>query len=181
MKFTVNTDILKKHNLSLGEFLVLLIGYFDLDFKDCQDSIIGKLLADKNLFKDIGIVLSNNSKDLIAQILMESDEKAISSGIDFESLALSLQECYPDGNKPGTTYSWRGNTAEIAQKLRTLVVKYGFTFTEGEAIDATKEYIQSTEKDIKHRHQLKYFLLWTSGDTVDSMFMTIIEAHRENN
>lgn len=180
MKFTINTDILKRHSLSLGEFLVMLIGYFDLDFRDCKDSIIRKLLVNANLFKDTSIVLSNNSKDLVARILMESDEKAINSGIDFEALALALQECYPDGNKPGTTYSWRGDASEIAQKLRTLVVKYDFSFTEEEALQATREYLENTEKDIRHRHQLKYFLLWTSGENMESVFMSIIENRRNN-
>lgn len=185
MKITINTDILKRYNLSLGEFLVMLIGYYDIDYQNCHNNIIKKLFAEKNLFKEMGVILSNNSKDLIAKILMESDDKAINSGINFESLAKTLQQIYPYGIKAGKTYEWRGKTEEIAQKLRTLVVKYDFQFTEHEAIDATKEYVSSFTTPYQYMHTLKNFLLYTTKDSqghyaMESLFMTIIENNRSN-
>lgn len=186
MKITVNTEILKKHNLSLGEFLIMLIGYFDIDIKNCQDSVIKKHIAEKNLFKDFGIILSNNNKDLIARILMESDDKILNSGIDFEELANQLMEIYPDGIKSGKTYKWRGTVDEIAQKLRILVVMYDFNFTPEEAIDATREYVSSFTHPYQHMHTLKNFLLYTTKDNdgdweMESIFMTIIENKRDSN
>lgn len=179
MKITINTDILRRHNLSLGEFLIMLIGYYDINYQSCQNSIIKKHLAQNNLFNDTGIVLSNNNKDLVAQILMESDDRAIQSGINFEGLAYQLQQLYPDGIKPGKTYSWRGTTEEIAQKLRILVVKYNFLFTPEEAINAVKEYLSWFEKPYKDMYILKNFLLWTNKDkAMESVFMTIIENKR---
>ena len=178
MKITINTEVLKKHNLSLGEFLVMLIGYYDIDIHNCQDCIIKKYLAEKNLFKDTSIVLSDNSKSLVARILMESDDRAISSGIDFEGLAEKLQEIYPNGIKAGKTYSWRGTIEEIAQKLRILVVLHNFRFTEEEAIKATKEYVGSFESPYKLMHTLKNFILYTNKEGMESMFMTIIENNR---
>lgn len=185
MKLTINTEVLKRHNLSLGEFLVMLLGYYDIDFQDSHNSIIKKSIADKNLFKELGIILSNNSKNLIAQILMESDDKVINSGIDFEDLAKQLMNIYPNGIKAGKTYSWRGTEEEIAQKLRTLIVKYDFTFTEQEAIDATKEYVFSFTAPYQYMHTLKNFLLYNTKDhqghwEMESVFMTIIENNREN-
>jgi hypothetical protein len=180
MKITINTDILKKHHLSLGEFLVMLLGYYSIDIKECQNNIIKKHLAENNLFKDTDIILSNNNKDLVAQILMESDDRAINSGIDFNKLAYQLQQLYPDGIKTGKTYPWRGTTEEIAQKLRILVVKYNFLFTPEEAINAVKEYLSGFETPNKDTHILKNFLLWTNKDKMmESMFMTIIENNRE--
>lgn len=179
MKITINTQILRKHNLSLGEFLVLLLGYYDIDIQNYQNNIIKKSLAEKNLFKDTDIILSNNSKDLIAQILMESDEKVINSKIDFNKLAYQLQQLYPDGIKAGKTYSWRGTTEEIAQKLRILVVKYDFIFTPEEAINAVKEYISWFNKPYKDMHILKNFILGINKDKMmESIFMTIIENNR---
>ena len=115
---------------------------------------------------------------------MESDDRAIKSGLDFSKLADSLRECYPKGNKPRTTYSWQGSTEEIAQKLRILVVKYDFQFTEAEAISAVKEYVASF-KNYKYMQLLKYFILKTTDDgqghkMIDSLFMTIIENNRES-
>ena len=184
MKLTINTDVLKKHNLTLGEFLIMLLGYFNIDIKECHNSVIKKYIVERDLFKELGIVLSNNSKNLIAQILMESDDRAINSGIDFTDLATKLMEVYPDGVKAGKTYSWRGTVDEIAQKLRTLVVKYDFTFTEEEAINATKEYISSFKAPYQYMHTLKNFLLYTSKDKqghweMESIFMTIVENNRD--
>lgn len=184
MKITINTDILKRHNLSLGEFLVMLLGYYNIDIQNCHDNIIKKYVAEKNLFKELGVILSNNSKNLIAQILIESDDKIINSGIDFESLAKNLQMIYPDGIKSGKTYSWRGETAEIAQKLRTLIVKYDFEFTIQEAIEATKEYVSSFTSPYQYMHTLKNFLLYIKKNQghleMESIFMSIIENNRQN-
>ena len=186
MKLSINTDVLKKYDLSLGEFLVLLISHYGESYVESYDSLITKGLAGKNLFQEITPVLSDNTKNLIAKILMESDERAIQSGIDFESLAKKLQAVYPDGVKAGKTYLWRGDTEEIAQKLRVLVVKYNFSFTEQEAIDATQEYVNSFTPPYQLMHTLKNFLLYTSKDStghyeMESLFMTIIEDHREEN
>lgn len=179
MKITINTKILKKYNLSLGEFLLLLIGYYDIDLQVTHANILERLLAEPNVMKKTEIVLSNNSKDLVAKILMESDDKAIQSGLDFEDIALKLMQCYPEGNKPGSTHSWRSTADIIAQKLRVLVVVHNFTFTEEEAIKAVQLYLSSFKKLDHTVHTLRTFLLWTkdNGD-IESLFMTYIENNR---
>ena len=183
MKITINTDILKRHNLSLGEFLIMLIGYYGIDYNESKDSILRKYLADKSLFKEMDIILSNNSKDLVARILVESDERVLQSGIDFEELAYQLMMLYPPGIKTGTTYKWRGELDIIAQKLRTIVAVYGFTFTVDEAVNAVKTYLQSFETPCKETLILKNFILRTRKNSegnaeMESLFMTTIENNR---
>ena len=178
MKLTINTDVLQREHLSLGEFLVLLLGYYNLKYKECYNTLIRDGTIQANLFDKNEIILSDNTKNLIAKILMESDEKVINSSIDFNSLALKLQALYPKGNKSGTSYSWRDNTGVIAQKLRTLVALHNFSFTEEEALRATKEYVDSFE-DKEKMQLLKYFILKTTHDgQVTSLFMTTIENNR---
>jgi hypothetical protein len=184
MKITINTEVLKKQHLTMGEFLVMLIGYYDVKYKEVLDKLVEDGIVHPNVFVPYDMVLSNKTKNRVASILLESDEKATDCGIDFESLAEELQEIYPEGNKPGTTYSWRDETEVIAQKLRTLVVKYDFTFTKEEAIQATKEYVSFfKDKDTKNMQLLKYLILKTrkseGGSDVDSMFMSLIEKDRE--
>ena len=184
MKLTINTEILKKYNLTLEEYLVLLTGYYGKDYSRGCDSLLDKGLISPNLFYQTAIVLSDNTKNLIAKIMMESDDRAVNSGIDFEGLAAKLQSVYPAGIKPGKTYSWRGTIEEIAQKLRTLVVKHDFTFTEEEAIAATKEYVSCFQSPYTYMHTLKNFLLYTKKDEegryeMTSDFMTIVENNRE--
>lgn len=179
MKITIDTEILQRNNFTLGEFLVMLFGYCDVKYKGNFDKLVEKSIISKNLFDKDSMVLSNNTRDLIAKVLIESDAKVMGYELNFEELAKKLQDIYPKGNKPGTTYNWGDNTTVIAFKLRTLVAKYGFIFTEDEAIKATKEYVESFEDDNKNMKLLKYFILRTSkDDSIDSMFMTIIENNR---
>lgn len=186
MKLTINTDVLKKYNISFGQYLVLLSGYYGLDYDNIQDELVKKKLIEKNLFHNFPPSLPDSTKNLIAQILVESSDKIQNCGIsDFEELARNLQLIYPDGIKPGKTYSWRGKLDDIAQKLRTLVVKYDFVFTEEEAVQATKEYIKAFN-DYKYAHTLRNFILYTRRDEhghyeMESMFMTIIENNRKQN
>lgn len=183
MKLTINTDVLKKYNLSLGQFLILLLAYKEESYLKCYSELRDKGLIEPNLFEEMCPIVSNNTKDLVAKILMESDDRAVNSGIDFEKLANILINQYPTGNKTGTTYPWCASVEDIAQKLRTLVVKYNFTFTEEEAINAVIQYVESF-KDYRFMHLLQNFLLKTTRDEqghleIDSMFMTIIENNRE--
>ena len=182
MKITINTEVLKKKELTLGEFLVMLMGFYEIPYESCYNRLVQAGLVEPNLFEKQSVVMSNNSKNLVAKILMESDDKAINSGIDFEKLADKLRDIYPNGNKPGTTYHWRATTEEIAQKLRTLVVKFNFTFTEQEAVNAVMEYVSSF-KTYKYMTILKNLILKTKSDKmghkeIDSLFMTIIENNR---
>lgn len=185
MKITINTDVLRKYNLSLGQYLVLLVSYYNLDCQKIHDELVDKNLAERDLFNGFPPVLSNNTKNLIAKIIVESDDRVVQSGIDFEELAKHLQAFYPPGVKSGKTYLWRGDVEEIAQKLRTLVVKYNFNFTVEEASRAVEEYVSSFRPPYTYMHTLRNFLLFTKKDEngnyeMESVFMTIIENNRED-
>lgn len=178
MRITIDTEILKKENLSLADFLVLLIGFYDLSYKDSLDKLIRDGTIQPNLFQKDRIVLSNNTKDQVVRLLTASDAKVDNCSIDFIALAKKLQAIYPQGHKPNTTYDWRDDTEVIAHKLRVLVVKHDFIFTEEEALRATKEYVESFD-DLQKMQLLRNFILRTNKDhTIDSTLMTFIENNR---
>lgn len=184
MKITIDTDILKKYNITFGEYLVLLLGYYDFNFDDFMGRLVDKHLADISYDVMDDIILSDNTKNLVSRILVESSEKLRQSPVkDFDALAEKLMSIYPEGNKGGTTYPWRGTKEEIAQKLRVLVVKYDFIYTEQEAINATKAYVYSFQDkgDYTHMKLLKYFLLRTKNGEITSNFMSIIENNKDEN
>jgi hypothetical protein len=180
MKITIDDNILEKYNLSVNEFVVLWFNSRDGDYKECMESLISKGIADRNVLDDTKIVISNNTKDLVSGIIIDSDKNVENKDSWFNNLANKLRELYPKGRKSGTTYMWRDSTAVIAKKLKTLVAKYGYTFTEEEAITATKAYIQSFNGDYRYMQLLKYFILKSvnnpSGDVeIKSEFMSYIE------
>lgn len=180
MKLTIDQTVLDKNGLTLEEFLVLYLGAKDVDIESVSQSLIAKGLADKDLFSNGRIVISDKVKDLVSTISIDSDKNVIDKDSEFTELATELREIYPAGRKDGTTYMWRGTTAEVAKKLKTLVVKYGFTINKEDIIKATKEYVSSFNGNYRYMQLLKYFILKSVKDAdgnvdVKSELMSIIE------
>lgn len=180
MRLAIDEKILAKNNLTLNEYLLLLFNAKGGDVHECVASLTAKGWAGADLFDDTKVVLSDNTKEKIFNVLIDSDKLVENKQGDFEAVADKLREIFPKGNKAGTNYNWRGSTAEIARKLKNLVVKYGCRFTEEEAVEATKAYVASFNGDYKYMKLLKYFLLKTprnnNGDVeIESDFMTYLE------
>ena len=180
MKLTIDQTILDKNGLTLEEFLVLYLGAKDVDIESVSQSLIAKGLANKDLFFNGRIVVSDKVKDLISTISIDSDKNVIDKDSEFTELATELREIYPAGRKDGTTYMWRGTTAEVAKKLKTLVVKYGFTINKEDVIKATKEYVNSFNGNYRYMQLLKYFILKSVRDAdgnveIKSELMSLIE------
>lgn len=180
MRLTIDQTVLDKHNLTISEFMVLYLSANSVDVSTCMDTLVAKGLAERNLFAEGGIVLSDKIKELVTTIAIDSDKNVVDKDAEFIELANELRELYPAGKKEGTTYMWRGTTAEIAKKLKTLVVKYKYTFTKEQVIKATKEYISSFNGNYKRMRLLKYFILKAERDADDntnviSELMTLIE------
>lgn len=174
-KVSINKDVLEKNNLSMDEFLVLLLTYNKANIQEVKQSIVEKGLADFSVFDD-ELVISSTTKDLITSITIDSDVKVLSKDKEFRELADKLKELFPKGKKAGTTYMWRDSTAVIARKLKTLVVKYDYQFTEEQAIKATKAYVESFNGDYTYMQLLKYFILKSLPDgEIKSDFMSYIE------
>lgn len=180
MKLTIDSNILKKYNLTEEEYLILYLSAKNVDITQTMQSLVERGLADWNLFQDAQLVLSDNTKELLSSVIIDSDSKIQSQDDFYLELAAKLQEVYPKGKKPGTTYMWRGTKAEVAKKLKTLVVKYNFAFTEEQAIKATEEYVASFNGEYTKMRLLKYFILKADRDAdgntvILSEFMSNIE------
>ena len=184
MNISISEEVLSKWDLSIQEFLFLLFSVKEGDINECIPSLIRKGWVDKNLFDATKVVISNNRKEDIATILVDSEK--VETKLEFEELADKLREIFPKGKKPGTTYMWRDTTAVIAKKLKILVTKYNCKFTEEQAIKATQAYVNSFGGNYKYMQLLKYFILKTptnaSGDVeLRSDFMSYVdnEGHEE--
>lgn len=180
MKLTIDQTILDKYNMTLEEFLVLYLGAKEIDIESVSQSLIAKGFANKDLFSNGKIVVSDKIKDLISTISIDSDKNIIDKDSEYIELATKLRELYPTGRKGGTTYMWRGTTAEVAKKLKTLVVKYGYTLDREKVIKATKDYISSFNGNYRYMQLLKYFILKSVKDAdgnieVKSELMSLIE------
>ena len=183
MRITIDEAVLQKNNLTLDEFLILYLCAKDIDIKKVVDDVISKKFADKDLKYTSNAVVSNNVKELLSAIIVDSDKKVEDKADWFSKVAKSLINVYPKGKKPGTNYYWTDSPAIIEKKLKTIVSKFGVTFSEEEAIEATKRYVKSFENGDKTlMHLLKYFILKTDKATGDvkSEFLSYLANKEED-
>ena len=92
-------------------------------------------------------------------IILDGEYKKNKKEDRFNILADKLRELYPEGRKEGTNYYWRDSTKIIARKLKALDKKYGIDFTDEQAINATKRYIDSFNGNYTYMQLLKYFIM----------------------
>jgi len=74
MKLTIDTEVLSKENLILGEFLLMLMGYYEIDYVQTFSGLVDRNIVQKNLIKPTSITLPNKTKNLITAILTESEK-----------------------------------------------------------------------------------------------------------
>lgn len=84
-----------------------------------------------------------------------TNNKALTTRCD--ALALKLMEIYPTGTKPNTTLKWRGNQKAVSEKLKKLI-QQGAEFTDEEAIEATKAYVNAFNGIYTQMRILPYFI-----------------------
>lgn len=186
MKYTIDTTVLQKNNITLEEFLWLFLNRKDVNVNQLTNSLVNKGIADKSILDSAKLVLSDKSTTLISSVLIDSDKSVENKDKEFEELGKKMQELYPKGRKSGTTYYWRGSLIEITKKLKTLVVKYKIDLDKDKILEATKSYVQSFNGDYTKMRLLKYFILKTEKDAdgnikVTSDLMALIENSGQEN
>ena len=87
MKLTIDTNILDKENISLGEYFILLMAFYQINYKDAISKVISKKLLTPDMFNDGNFILSDNVANCIIRILMEADIRVKETGINYYSLA----------------------------------------------------------------------------------------------
>ena len=158
MKLVIDSEVCKSKGLTLEEFIVLYLNSKNIDISKTINSIIEKKVAGKDLFNPNAVVLSSNSRKLLEEIILDSDKTVAKNNKRLENLAERLRELYPEGKKQGTQYYWRDSNSVIVKKLKALVKKYGDCFTDEQAINATKKYVESFNGNYQFMQLLKYFI-----------------------
>lgn len=158
MKLVIDSEVCKSKGLTLEEFIVLYLNSKNVDINKTINSIIEKKVAGKDLFNPNAVVLSSNSRKLLEEIILDSDKTVAKNNKRLENLAEKLRELYPEGKKQGTQYYWRDSNSVIVKKLKALIKKYGDCFTDEQAINATKKYVESFNGNYQFMQLLKYFI-----------------------
>lgn len=97
--------------------------------------------------------------EFVNSALEQSDDTPIDN---YEIMAEKMRELYPKGKKPGTNYMWRDSISIIAKRLKAVQRKYKEVhkceFTEEQALNATRAYVESFNGDYRYMQLLKYFI-----------------------
>jgi len=157
----INTELLKKFDLTLSQFFVLyaLIDVLDTvalntTIEELHKKGLIKPFTNNELFNDTSIfVPTEESKTLISSFLYEA--KIVSNSDDLEQLATTLKELFPEGKKTDG-HPWRSNTKEVIEKLKRFKLLYNYN--NDQIIEATQRY---TEEMINspYMRTLKHFII----------------------
>lgn len=183
MQYCINPEECKNFNIGIDTFLYLFSLYLEKPINQstvteiCKEGLVDIDGFDINQHF-INPRLNLQGYELVEEVLANS--KLVTSNdtdASFENLAAQLIELYPKGKKPGTSYMWRDSKVIIAKKLKNVVSKFGVSFTNQEAVDATKRYIASFNGDYTYMQLLKYFILKKDKFTGEenSQFLSYLE------
>lgn len=163
MKICIDTEECVKLGVPLDEALYIIGLYLGVDINtDTLHRVFKRGILEHDgydiLRKMKNPKLINSGIELAETLALESEFNTPIYKDRFENLAYQLRELFPKGKKPGTAYMWRDSNAIIAKKLKALVKKYGDCFTDEQAIEATKKYIESFNGNYQYMQLLKYFI-----------------------
>jgi len=166
MKYIIDSEVCEKHGVSLETVLYLLALFLGkpIGQKTVQEAWhLGAIMAhDTDSNGNITTVsLEKHGAEIVHDII--SDSTYTPTGEDrYLKLAEQLIELYPKGKKEGTAYMWRDSKSVIPKRLETLANKLekttGETFTDEQAINATKAYVASFNGNYTYMQLLKYFI-----------------------
>lgn len=164
MKFTIDTEECDRLGIDLPTALYLIAlykGYLITDTVFHKAGLNGYLVYDGlDAFSNpMNPRLTEKGADIIETFVLNSEFRESHHDVDrYDMLADKLRDLFPTGRKPGTSLMWKDSTAIISKRLKTLVKKHGVSFTDEEAIDATRKYIDSFNGNYTYMQVLKYFI-----------------------
>lgn len=125
--------------------------------------------------------LTESGIEYVESLLLNSE---ISEEVDnkdkYELLAEDLRSIYPSGRKPGTAYMWKDSVNVIATRLKGMTKKFGVSFTNEQAVNATRKYVESFCGDYRYMQLLKYFIMKKRDDTGDFESQLLSYISNEN-
>lgn len=182
MKLTIDSDVCKKHGMSIEEVLFLILSSNRSNIPTIK-ARIPPAYGIENKFNDWQLYLTDNGEQLINQIIIESEPVIKKQGNRFEELAKQLREIFPAGKKDQYNY-WRDSVKVITARLQKFAKTYGSDITDEQIINATKRYVESFNGNYQFMKLLKYFIMKTedkNGERIeDSQLLNYIENADED-
>lgn len=156
----LNDKTLKKHKLSVTEFITLLSLAHRVNPEDHFTDLVKKRYICENPHAKEGELpyyVTASGRNVLESIVTDVSADGITDEYITE-VAQALQEVFPQGKKPGTSYYWRGSVSEIVIKLQGFYKRYGNNFTKEEMVAAAQRYVAFYNGSTTYMQLLKYFI-----------------------
>ncbi len=158
MTLSLNKQVIKENNLTLGECLYLFGKINNIEPQEqIEFSLMSKglIAPEYHEGKPYGYFVMNCAKELINKIIVES-ESFVEDDTNLIKLAQELKKIFPKGSKvPG--HQWTEGIKLIILRLKIFFKKYGI-YSNEEIINATKAYVESYNGNYQYMQTLKYFI-----------------------
>lgn len=172
MKLTIDLTKGASFNLSLRDILIALVT--DIDKEDYQKARLRLIQR--------GIIAKVGDSDVLTDKWAENIRSLAKSDFITDErlykLAERVQDCFPKtkmrdmrGNE--TPFYYRSNKAEIRNKLRKFLERYG-EYSDEEIVDATRRYVASFNGNYAGMRLAKYFI-WKDDRRLDEDGRTKVE------
>ena len=189
MKLQINQQALNDSNLTLEEFMTLVLYYCNPEGIDTTiKSLENKGMLNSRKYQTPpknGYIVTKAGVDAINNVNIESNPEIsnVSMNERLKNLAVKLKEIYPKGKNKGGYY-WAEGTSIITRRLKTFMKDYDDGFTDEQIINATRRYVKD-KTGTPYMKTLRYFIFRKrtfQGDTEPSSdLLTYIENAGEIN
>lgn len=174
-----------KNNTTKSEIITMILYEIDDTPKQTHIDLVKKgYVTQFGGKKDYAV--TNKGKEVLQNVLLESDDNIIERDKWISELATQLKEVYPKGKKPGTNYYWSDSIILITKRLKQFFKKYDcdFNITKEQIINATKKYVDSFNGIYTYMQLLKYFIFKEKRNDIgeiesQSELLTYIENANE--
>lgn len=154
MKFTIDTEEIKRKNIHKDVFFHTLCLYFECNIDEevmKEANHLGYNIKDVNSYN-----ISIGGVNMIHEVIAASENKHDEHW--HRETALAMAEIYPKGFRPGTHIYWVSSIPLVEHRLRMLENKAGVEIYKELAVQATTEYVNSFKDDTQYMQTLPNFI-----------------------
>lgn len=154
MKLIIDENQCFKHHLTLEETLLALA---IRKINNLTETL--KLLENREVIvlKDNQYIVTQHWSDELDELICNSIQ-AVDNEERLDNLALQMQNLYPAGKMPNSSYYYRCNKAEVKRKLKKFFITFG-NYSDKEILEATQRFLNSFHGDYTYLPLIKYFIL----------------------
>lgn len=186
MEILIDDNYLEKRNITEEEFLVLYASCKNKDIRKVLKTLANKGYINDDIIPYNNIEITEKGDKLLEDLLLNNNTKVIHKDTDLTKLVMKMKDLYPKGKKPGTNYMWRCSTPELIKRIKVLITKYDFNYTDDQILEATRKYVKSFDGNYKTMRLLKYFIMKIEKDAdgnaiVTSDLMSLLENEDSEN